>query len=129
MKKKYLEKIEILEQSKDELTDVIIKQNNTITELKKNNEKLNLDYMVLLTKYNEALKTLLKEDTKNISYNGKIYSITEINHYKKEGEVENVIISANEVPKSKGLVNSMADVFKDAYDNINKTLFGDGINE
>ena len=46
MKKKYLEKIEILEQSKDELTDVILKQNNTITELKKNNEKLNLDYMV-----------------------------------------------------------------------------------
>lgn len=129
MKKKYLEKIESLEQSKDELTDVIIKQNNTIIELKKNNEKLNLDYMVLLTKYNEALKTLLKEDTKKISYNGKIYSITEINHYKKEGEVENVIISANEVPKSKGLVNSMADVFKDAYDNINKTLFGDGINE
>lgn len=129
MKKKYLEKIEKLEQSKNDLIDAIIRQNDTILELKSKNEKLNLDYMVLLTKYKKALKTLLKEDTKNISYNGKIYGITNINHYKKEGEIENVVISANEVPKSKGLVNSMADVFKDAYDNINKTLFGDGVNE
>lgn len=129
MKKKYLEKIEKLEQSKNDLIDAIIRQNDTILELKSKNEKLNLDYMVLLTKYKKALKTLLKEDTKNISYNGKIYGITEINHYKKAGEIENVVISANEVPKSKGLVNSMADVFKDAYDNINKTLFGDGVNE
>ena len=113
----------------EEKCDKCISLEETITKLNDINKEINLKYMVLLAKYNKLLKSTLDNETKNITYNGKLYKINEINHYKKAGEIENVVISANEVPKSKGLVNSMADVFKDAYDNINKTLFGDGVNE
>lgn len=80
--------------------------------------------MLLLTKYNKLLKSTLEEETKNIVYNKKLYEITGINHYQKVGEVESIVITANNIPEKEGLVNSMDKVFKEAYDSINETLFG-----
>lgn len=123
-KKELIEKINELEEREGRYSDIIIEQNNTILKLKSENEKLNLDYMTLLFKHNEITKAISEKETKNIIYNGKVYAITGINHYQKAGEVENIVITANNIPEKEGLVDSMSKVFKEAYDSINETLFG-----
>lgn len=80
--------------------------------------------MVLLTKYDKLLKSVLKEETKKVVYNGKLYGITEINHYEKAGEFENIVIMANNIPEKEGLVNAMNKTFAEAYNNIKEMLFG-----
>ena len=100
-KKELIEKIEVLKKTHNKYLDVLIKQNNTISKLKNENQKLNLNYMLLLTKYNKLLKSTLEEETKNIVYNKKLYEITGINHYQKVGEVESIVITANNIPEKK----------------------------
>ena len=123
-KKELMEKIKELEEKEDRYSDIIIEQNNTILKLKSENQNLNLNYMVLLAKYNKLLKSTLDNETKNITYNGKLYKINEVNHYQKTGEIESIVITAHNIPEKEGLVNSMGKVFKEAYDSINETLFG-----
>ncbi len=123
-KKELMEKIKKLEEKEDRYSDIIIEQNNTILKLKSENQNLNLDYMALLFKHKKITKAISGQETKNIVYNGKLYAITGVSHYQKAGEVENIVITANNIPEKEGLVNSMGKVFKEAYDSINETLFG-----
>lgn len=108
----------------EEKSDKCIYLEETITKLNDINKELNLKYMVLLAKYNKLLKSTLEEETKNITYNGKLYAIDGVNHYQKDGEIENIVITAHNIPEKEGLVNSMGKVFKETYDSINETLFG-----
>lgn len=123
-KKELMEEIKKLEKKEDRYLNIITEQNNTILKLKSENEKHNLDYMTLLFKYKKIIKAISGQETKNIVYNGKLYAITGVSHYKKAGEVENIVITANNIPEKEGLVNSMGKVFKKTYDSINETLFG-----
>lgn len=123
-KKDLIKKIEELEKIKNDCWDSVIKKNDTILKLKSENQNLNLKYMTLLARYNKLLKSTLEAETKNITYNGKLYGIIEVNHYQKVGEVESIVITAHNIPEKDGLVNSMGKVFKEAYDSINETLFG-----
>lgn len=123
-KKELMEKIKKLEEKEDRYSDIIIEQNNTILKLKSENQNLNLDYMALLFKHKKITKAISGQETKNIVYNGKLYAITGVSHYQNAGEVENIVITANNIPEKEGLVNSMGKVFKEGYDSINETLFG-----
>ena len=123
-KRDLIRKIEELENRLNLYSDVIIENDKEISKLNSENKNLNLKYMVLLTKYDKLLKSVSEEETKKIVYNGKLYDITEINHYEKAGEIESIVITANNIPEKEGLVNSMGKVFKEAYDSINETLFG-----
>lgn len=108
----------------EEKCDKCIYLEETITKLNDINKELNLKYMVLLAKYNKLLKSTLEEETKNITYNGKLYAIDGVSHYQKDGEIENIVITAQNIPEKEGLVNSMGKVFKETYDSINEMLFG-----
>ena len=108
----------------EEKCDKCIYLEETITKLNDINKELNLKYMVLLAKYNKLLKSTLEEETKNITYNGKLYAIDGVSHYQKGGETENIVITAHNIPEKEGLVNSMGKVFKETYDSINEMLFG-----
>ena len=123
-KKEMKEIIDNLKERNDNYWDIIVKHNKEIFELKRKNEKLNLDFMTLLFKYKKITKAVSGKETKNIVHNGKLYAITGVSHYQKAGEVENIVITANNIPGKEGLVNSMGKVFKEAYDSINETLFG-----
>ena len=122
-KKELIKKIEGLEKKRKQYSDIIIEQNNTISKLKSENQNLNLDYMRLLFKHKKITKAISGKETKNIVHNGKLYAITGVSHYQKAGEVENIVITANNIPEKEGLVNSMGKVFKEAYDSITETLF------
>lgn len=123
-KKELIKKIEGLEKKQQQYSDIIIEQNNTISKLKSENQNLNLDYMRLLFKHKKITKAISGKETKNIIHNGKLYAITGVSLYQKAGEVENIVITAHNIPEKEGLVNSMGKVFKEAYDSINETLFG-----
>lgn len=123
-KRDLIRKIEELENRLNLYSDVIIENDKKISKLNSENKNLNLKYMVLLTKYDKLLKSVLKEETKKVVYNGKLYGITEINHYEKAGEFENIVIMANNIPEKEGLVNAMNKTFAEAYNNIKEMLFG-----
>lgn len=108
----------------EEKCDKCISLEETITKLNDINKELNLKYMALLAKHNKLLSSTLETETKNITYNGKLYGISEIEHFQRADEVEKIVITANNIPEKEGLVNSMGKVFKEAYDSINETLFG-----
>ena len=108
----------------EEKCDKCISLEETITKLNDINKELNLKYMALLAKHNKLLSYTLETETKNITYNGKLYGISEIEHFQRADEVEKIVITANNIPEKEGLVNSMGKVFKEAYDSINETLFG-----
>ena len=108
----------------EEKCDKCISLEETITKLNDENKELNLKYMVLLAKYSKLLKSTLDDETKNIKHDGKLYKINEVNLYQKAGEIESIVITAHNIPEKEGLVNSMGRVFKEAYDSINETLFG-----
>ena len=108
----------------EEKCDKCISLEETITKLNDENKELNLKYMVLLAKYNKLLKSTLDDETKNIKHDGKLYKINGVNIYQKDGEIESIVITAHNIPEKEGLVNSMGKVFKEAYDSINETLFG-----
>ena len=123
-KRDLIRKIEELENRLNLYSDVIIENDKEISKLNSENKNLNLKYMVLLTKYDKLLKSVSEEETKKIVYNGKLYDITEINHYEKAGEIESIVITANNIPEKEGLVNTMSKTFAEAYDNIKEMLFG-----
>jgi hypothetical protein len=123
-KKELIEFQNVLIKKFEEKCDKCISLEETITNLNDENKKLNLKYMALLAKYNKLFKSTLDNETKNITYNGKLYAINGVNHYKKAEEIETVVITAYNIPEKEGLVNSMGKVFKEAYDSINETLFG-----
>ena len=108
----------------EEKCDKCISLEETITKLNDENKELNLKYMVLLAKYNKLLKSTLDDEIKNIKHDGKLYKINGVNLYQKAGEIESIVITAHNIPEKEGLVNSMGKVFKEAYDSINETLFG-----
>ena len=124
-KKELIELQNALMRKFEEKCDKCISLEETITKLNDINNEINLKYMALLAKYNKLLKSTLEEETKNITYGGKLYGIVEVNHYRKaEEETDMIIITAHNIPEKEGLVNSMGKVFKEAYDSINETLFG-----
>ena len=123
-KKELIELQNALMRKFEEKCDKCISLEETITKLNDINKEISLKYMVLLAKYNKLLKSTLDNETKNITYNGKLYKINEVNHYQKTGEIESIVITAHNIPEKEGLVNSMGKVFKEAYDSINETLFG-----
>lgn len=108
----------------EERCDKCISLEENIIKLNDINNELNLKYMTLLTKYNKLLKSVLETDTQNIIYNNNLYEITEVNYYQKEGQVDSIEITAHKIPKKEGLINNMSKIFREAYDNINETLFG-----
>ena len=123
-KKELIEFQNILIKKFEEKCDKCISLEETITKLNDENKELNLKYMVLLAKYNKLLKSTLDDETKNIKHDGKLYKINEVNIYQKAGEIESIVITAHNIPEKEGLVNSMGKIFKEAYDSINETLFG-----
>lgn len=123
-KSKLIEKVKSLETHKEALYDRLIEQNNKISELRSENEKLNLDYMILRLKYEKILKRLSEKNTMSVIYNNKVYGITSINHYKSAGENESIIVFAKEVRKSKEIIENIKEPFSNAYEEVKKILFG-----
>lgn len=92
----------------------------------KNNQDvdLNLKYMVLISKYNKLMNSCLSSETENITYNGELYGIKSIDYHKDAESVDTIHIEAVHIPRQKGLVNNLAEPFKEVAKELNKIFFG-----
>lgn len=104
----------------EELMEKILKIN------KKNEEltNLNLKYMILIEKYNKLLDSCLSKETKYITYNGDLYGIKTIDYHKDADSVDTISIEAEQIPREKGLINNIAEPFKNVAKEFNKLMFG-----
>lgn len=84
---------------------------------------LNLKYLSLLTKYNKLLDSCLSKETEHITYNGELYSIKTIDYHKDAETLDTINIEAIHVPREKGLVNNLAEPFKNVAKELNKIFF------
>lgn len=92
--------------------------------LNNNDTDLNLKYLALLTKYNKLLDSCLSSETEHITYNGELYSIKSIDYHKDAETLDTINIEAIHVPREKGLVNNLAEPFKNVAKELSKIFFG-----
>ena len=123
-KREMINRYDRLFEENQKLYDRIIEIDKELTQLKSKNTKVSIDYVVLLSKYNKLINDIKNKDTKNIVYNGNLYGISKIVHYKKIESVDTIKIIAKQKLENKGLVNELGDTFKNAYDSLEKLLFG-----
>lgn len=88
------------------------------------NTNLNMKYLLLSTKYNKLLNSCLSKETENIIYNGELYSIKSIDYHKDAESVDTIHIEAVNIPREKGLINNLAEPFKNVAKELNKMFFG-----
>lgn len=86
--------------------------------------KLQCQYMLLQAKYTKLLNSCLSKDTENITYNGKLYGIRSIEYHKDFKGVDTIHIEAVNIPREKGLINNLAEPFKNVAQELNKIFFG-----
>lgn len=85
---------------------------------------LNLKYLLLIDKYNKLMDSCLSSETEHITYNGELYSIKSIDYHKDAETLDTINIEAIHVPREKGLVNNLAEPFKNVAKEPNKIFFG-----
>lgn len=88
------------------------------------NNDLQCEYMILQAKYTKLLNSCLSKETENITYNGELYSIQSIDYHKDYESVDTIDIKAIHIPKEKGLINNLAEPFKNVAQELNKIFFG-----
>lgn len=88
------------------------------------NNDLQCEYMILQTKYTKLLNSCLSKETENITYNGELYSIQSIDYHKDYESVDTIDIKAIHIPKENGLINNLAEPFKNVAQELNKIFFG-----
>lgn len=92
----------------------------------KNNidQELQGKYLLLIAKYNKLMDSCLSSETEYITYNGEAYSIKSIDYHKDAETLDTINIEAIHVPREKGLVNNLAEPFKNVAKELNKIFFG-----
>lgn len=85
---------------------------------------LNLKYMALISKYNKLMNSCLSTETEQITYNGELYGIKSIDYHKDAESVDTINIEAIHIPRQKGLINNLAEPFKEVAKELNKIFFG-----
>lgn len=115
---------EIREKDKriQELKMDIYKYNRPV--LKNVDINLNLKYMLLMEKYNKLLDSCLSKETEHITYNGNLYGIKRIDYHKEADSVDSIDIEAVQIPREKGLINNLAEPFRNVAKELNKMFFG-----
>lgn len=85
---------------------------------------LNLKYLGLISKYNKLMDSCLSSETEHITYNGELYGIQTIDYHKDTESVDTIDIRAVHIPREKGLINNLAEPFKNVAKELNKLFFG-----
>lgn len=88
------------------------------------NTDLNMKYLLLSSKYNKLINSCLSKETEQITYNGELYSIKSIDYHKDAESVDTIHIEAVHIPREKGLVNNLAEPFRNVAKELNKLFFG-----
>lgn len=124
----------VLKRENDRLREEIRERDKKINQLKtdifKYNQPkpvdidLNLKYMLLMGKYEKLLNSCLSKETEHISYNGNLYGIKSIDYHKEADSVDTINIEAVQIPKQNGLINDLAEPFRNVAKELNKMFFG-----
>lgn len=123
-KKKLLEENKMLIEELNKQRKEIHYLNERLNKPTNEDNNLNLQYMLLLSKYKKLLNSCLSKETENIVYNGRIYKIQRIDYHKEADSVDSIDIRALEVPKEKGLIDNLTEPFKEVAKELNKIFFG-----
>lgn len=122
---------QLLQRENDRLREEIREKNKRIHELKMDiykyaqpERELNLQYMLLMEKYNKLLDSCLSKETEHITYNGNLYGIKSIDYHKEADSVDTLNIEAVQIPREKGLINNLAEPFRNVAKELNKMFFG-----
>lgn len=118
-KKKVIEENKILKRELEKANEEI-SYLHTVTN---NDTDVNLKYMCLITKYNKLMDSCLSNETENITYNGELYGIQTIDYHKDAESVDTIDIRAVHIPREKGLINNLAEPFKNVAKELNKIFF------
>ena len=124
-KRALLRENEYLEKRVEEQRQEIYELNRKLF-IPKNNidQELQEKYLLLIAKYNKLMDSCLSSETEHITYNGEVYSITSIDYHKDAETLDTINIEAIHVPREKGLVNNLAEPFKNVAKELNKIFFG-----
>lgn len=122
---------QLLQRENDRLREEIREKDKRIHELKLDiykyaqpERELNLQYMLLMEKYNKLLDSCLSKETEHITYNGNLYGIKRIDYHKEADSVDSIDIEAVQIPREKGLINNLAEPFRNVAKELNKMFFG-----
>lgn len=122
---------QLLQRENDRLREEIREKDKRIHELKMDiykyaqpDRELNLQYMLLMGKYNKLLNSCLSKETEHITYNGDLYGIKSIDYHKDVDSVDTLNIEAVQIPSEKGLINNLAEPFRNVAKELNKIFFG-----
>ena len=88
------------------------------------NFDLNSKYMLLMEKYNKLLNSCLSKETEHITYNGNLYGIETIDYHKDTESVDSINIRAKQIPKQNGLINDLAEPFRNIAKELNTLFYG-----
>lgn len=94
-----------------------------LLEEKEKNKELNMKYLSLYFNYKELVNSCSKNEI--ITYDGKIYKITSLSYHKEPDNLDSIDITAVNVPEQKGLINNLAEPFKNVAKELNTMFFGD----
>lgn len=123
----------VLQLENDRLKEELREKDKRIQELKMDIIKyskptvdidLNLKYMLLMGKYEKLLNSCLSKETEHISYNGNLYGIKSIDYHKEADSVDTINIEAIQTPKQNGLINDLAEPFRNVAKELNTLFFG-----
>lgn len=92
--------------------------------IEKQYSELNIKYISLMSKYNKLMDSCLSSETEHITYNGELYGIQTIDYHKDTESVDTIDIRAVHIPREKGLINNLAEPFKNVAKELNKLFFG-----
>lgn len=122
---------QLLQRENDRLREEIREKDKRIHELKMDiykyaqpERELNLQYMLLMEKYNKLLDSCLSKETEHITYNGNLYGIKRIDYHKEADSVDSIDIEAVQIPRENGLINNLAEPFRNVAKELNKMFFG-----
>lgn len=122
---------QLLQRENDRLREEIREKDKRIHELKLDiykyaqpERELNLQYMLLMEKYNKLLDSCLSKETEHITYNGNLYGIKSIDYHKEADSVDTLNIEAVQIPREKGLINNLTEPFRNVAKELNKMFFG-----
>lgn len=124
----------VLQLENDRLREELRKKEDRIQELKRDIYKytqpkdvdidLNLRYILLMNKYDKLLNSCLSKNTEFITLNDTLYGVTSIDYHKDAESVESITIKAVRVPKQNGLINDLAEPFRNVAKELNTLFFG-----
>lgn len=125
-KKELIKENEVLQKKLKEADEEIWNLRNKLHKPKLENQDtdLNLKYIVLLNKYNKLMDSCLSENTEHIVYNGNLYKIKSIDYHKDAESEETIHVEGINIPREKGLINNLAEPFKNVAKELDRIFFG-----